>query len=82
MYLVPNPTKKYNDFSYKYLRGNRKAAENKNIFRKISDNEYIFLTQFNNKNNVGTNFTLENFSNEKAMEGILVLPHLKEMQCL
>lgn len=65
MYLVPNSTKKYNDFSYKYLRGNRKATENKNIFRKISENEYIFLTQFNKKNNVGTNFTLENFSDEK-----------------
>ena len=35
-------------------------TENKNIFRKINENEYIFLTQFNQNNNVGTNFTLVN----------------------
>tara|TARA_B100000900_G_scaffold297701_1_gene256229 strand:+ start:450 stop:1526 length:1077 start_codon:yes stop_codon:yes gene_type:complete len=65
MFIVPESTKKYNDFSYKYLKGNRKATENKNIFRKINEYEYIFLTQFNQKNNVGTNFTLENFQGEK-----------------
>ena len=65
MFIVPESTKKYNDFSYKYLKGNRKAVDNKNIFRKINENEYIFLTQFNQKNNVGTNFTLENFIEEK-----------------
>ena len=65
MFIVPESTKKYNDFSYKYLKGNRKAFDNKNIFRKINENEYIFLTQFNQKNNVGTNFTLENFDGEK-----------------
>lgn len=65
MYIVPESTKKYNEFSYKYLRGNKKAIDSKNIFRKINDREYIFLTQFNPKNNVGTNFTLENFEGEK-----------------
>ena len=65
MFVVPESTKKYNDFSYKYLKGNRKAVDNKNIFRKINENEYIFLTQFNQNNNVGTNFTLENFKGEK-----------------
>ena len=61
MFIVPESTKKYNDFSYKYLKGNRKAVDNKNIFRKINENEYIFLTQFNQNNN----FTLENFKGEK-----------------
>lgn len=65
MFIVPESTKKYNDFSYRYLKGNKKAVNNKNIFRKINESEYIFLTQFNQKNNVGTNFTLENFSDEK-----------------
>ena len=63
MFIVPEYPKKYNDFSYRYLKGNKKAVNNKNIFRKINESEYIFLTQFNQKNNVGTNFTLENFSN-------------------
>ena len=32
MFIVPESTKMYNDFSYKYLKGNRKAVDNKNIF--------------------------------------------------
>ena len=67
MYVVPDSTKKYNDFSYKYLKGNKKAIDNKNIFRKISENDYIFLSQFNKNNNVGTNFTLESFSGNKLV---------------
>lgn len=67
MYVVPDSTKKYNDFSYKYLKGNKKAIDNKNIFRKISENDYIFLSQFNKNNNVGTNFTLESFSGNKLI---------------
>ena len=83
MFVVPESTKKYNDFSYKYLKGNRKATENKNIFRKINENEYIYLTQFNQKNNVGTNFTLENFSDEKlnfkiSSTSIRYIPDLKK----
>ncbi len=83
MFIVPESTKKYNDFSYKYLKGNRKAIDNKNIFRKINENEYIFLTQFNQKNNVGTNFTLENFIEEKlnfkiSSTSIRYIPELKK----
>ena len=83
MFVVPESTKKYNDFSYKYLKGNRKATDNKNIFRKINENEYIYLTQFNQKNNVGTNFTLENFSDEKlnfkiSSTSIRYIPDLKK----
>ena len=33
MFIVPESTKKYNDFSYNYLKGNRIAVDNKNIFR-------------------------------------------------
>ncbi|MCH1485105.1 MAG: LptF/LptG family permease [Flavobacteriaceae bacterium] len=83
MFIVPESTKKYNDFSYKYLKGNRKAVDNKNIFRKINENEYIFLSQFNQKNNVGTNFTLENFIEEKlnfkiSSTSIRYIPELKK----
>ena len=83
MFIVPESTKKYNDFSYKYLKGNRKAVDNKNIFRKINENEYIFLTQFNQKNNVGANFTLENFNDEKlnfkiSSTSIRYIPELKK----
>tara|TARA_B100000959_G_scaffold102928_1_gene108516 strand:+ start:7 stop:1092 length:1086 start_codon:yes stop_codon:yes gene_type:complete len=61
IFIVPDASKDFNEFSYKYLKGSKKSIDNKNIFRKINDNEYIYLTQFNMKNNIGTNFTLEHF---------------------
>lgn len=65
IFIVPSASKDFNEFSYKYLKGSKKSIDNKNIFRKINDNEYIYLTQFNTKNNIGTNFTLEHFDGNK-----------------
>ena len=65
IFIVPSASKDFNEFSYKYLKGSKKSIDNKNIFRKINDNEYIYLTQFNTKNNIGTNFTLEHFNKNK-----------------
>ena len=65
IFIVPDASKDFNEFSYKYLKGSRKSIDDKNIFRKINDNEYIYLTQFNVKNNIGTNFTLEHFQENK-----------------
>tara|TARA_B100000427_G_scaffold141583_1_gene117908 strand:+ start:803 stop:1888 length:1086 start_codon:yes stop_codon:yes gene_type:complete len=65
IFIVPNASRDFNEFSYKYLKGSKKSIDDKNIFRKINDNEYIYLTQFNTKNNIGTNFTLEHFERNK-----------------
>jgi len=60
---VPNASKDFNEFSYKYLKGSRKSYDSKNIYRQISPNDFIYLSQFNPKSNVGSNFTLEHFEN-------------------
>ena len=65
IFIVPDASRDFNEFSYKYLKGSKKSIDDKNIFRKINDNEYIYLTQFNTKNNIGTNFTLEHFDGNK-----------------
>ena len=61
MFIVPNASKDFNEFSYKYLKGSRKSYDSKNIYRQISPNDFIYLSQFNPKSNVGSNFTLEHF---------------------
>ncbi len=65
IFIVPDASKNFNEFSYKYLKGSAKSVNDKNIFRKINDNEYIYLTQFNIKTNIGSNFTLEHFDKNK-----------------
>ena len=61
LFIVPDASKDFNEFSYKYLKGSRKSYDSKNIYRQISPNDFIYLSQFNPKSNVGSNFTLEHF---------------------
>jgi lipopolysaccharide export system permease protein len=61
LFIVPNASKDFNEFSYKYLKGSRKSYDSKNIYRQISPNDFIYLSQFNPKSKVGSNFTLEHF---------------------
>jgi len=61
LFIVPDASKDFNEFSYKYLKGSRKSYDSKNVYRQISPNDFIYLSQFNPKSNVGSNFTLEHF---------------------
>ncbi len=62
LYLAPKASKGYNEFEYKYLKHGRKDKETRNIFRQISDDDYIYVSNFDPKNKVGTQFTLEHFN--------------------
>jgi lipopolysaccharide export system permease protein len=61
LFIVPNASKDFNKFSYKYLKSSKKSYDSQNIYRQISPNDFIYLSQFNPKSNVGSNFTLEHF---------------------
>jgi lipopolysaccharide export system permease protein len=61
MYLAPKASKGFNEFEYKYLRGNKKDKVTSNIYRQISDNDIIYVSNFNTRDKRGSNFTLEHF---------------------
>ncbi len=65
MYLAPIASKGFNEFDYKYLHPHRKVTEDSDVFRQINDNEFIYVSSFNAKNKMGTNFTLEHIENNK-----------------
>ncbi|WP_338730925.1 LptF/LptG family permease [Mangrovimonas cancribranchiae] len=67
MYLAPEASKGFNDFTYKYLKKGRKAQETQNVYRQINDNDYIYVSSFDVKRNIGRNFTLEHFENDKMV---------------
>ena len=61
-YLAPYSSKKYNEFSYEYLNKRRgKDRERANVYRQVSDKDYIYVSYFNVKEKSGNNFTLEHF---------------------
>jgi len=61
MYLAPAASKGFNQFKYKYLKGNKKAVETQDIYRQINDNDFIYVSRFDVKSKRGTKFTLEHF---------------------
>ena len=65
MLLAPQASKGFNEFKFKYLKGNKKDKQTQNIYRQINDNDYIYVSSFNTKNNTGSNFTLEHVVDNK-----------------
>jgi lipopolysaccharide export system permease protein len=59
MFLTPKASKGYNEFTFKYLKGNKKDKVTQNLFRQINDNDYIYVSSFNPNNKTGYDFTLE-----------------------
>ncbi|MEP3836206.1 MAG: LptF/LptG family permease [Algibacter sp.] len=70
LFLAPKASEGFNDFSYKYFKKGRSAVENTNVFRQINDNEIIYVSNFNVKNKVGNNFSLEHFKDNKLKSKI------------
>lgn len=65
LYLAPNASKGFNDFNYKYLKSNKSPIDNRNVYRQINDNDYIYVSSFDVKQQRGQNFTLEHFEDNK-----------------
>ncbi|UOK42410.1 MULTISPECIES: LptF/LptG family permease [Flavobacterium] len=63
--LVPNASKGYNDFRYTYLKNNPKVRENLDVYRQISKDEFIYVSNFNYMSKMGFNFSLEKFKGDK-----------------
>lgn len=61
MYLAPKASKGFNEFSYTYLKKGKQDRDQSNVFTQINDNDYIYVSYFNVKENIGSNFTLEHF---------------------
>ncbi len=65
LFLAPEASKGFNEFDYKYFKKHKSATENRNVFRQINENDYIYVSSFDSKSNLGQNFTLEHFEGNK-----------------
>jgi len=61
MYLAPLASKGFNEFTYKYLKKNKKVQQTNDIYRQIGENDYLYVSSFMPKRNQGMNFTYEHF---------------------
>ena len=67
IFLVPSASAGFKNFRYKYLIGNgqNEVRDNSDVFRQISKDEYLFVTNFNETSKMAFNFTLEKFEGDK-----------------
>jgi lipopolysaccharide export system permease protein len=67
-FIVPKSSEGFNNFRYTYLRGDGKQAmrgDNTDVFRQISDNEFIYVNSFNTETKTAYNFSYEKFKKDK-----------------
>lgn len=66
-FLLPKASEGYNDFRYKYLKTGAQVRESLDVYRQISDTEFIYVSNFNIASQTGYNFVYEKFKGEKLV---------------
>ncbi len=69
MFLAPKASEGYNEFDYKYFK-KKSAVDNKNVFRQVNDNDFIYVSRFDSGKKEGKNFALEHFEGNKLVTKI------------
>ncbi|MDI5899511.1 LptF/LptG family permease [Flavobacterium yafengii] len=72
-FVVPAASEGFNNFRYTYLKGGGKEAmrgDNTDVYRQISDTEFIYVNSFNTESKTAFNFSLEKFKNQKLVHKI------------
>lgn len=68
-FLAPKASEGFKNFRYLYLIGNGKneMRETSDVYRQISDTEFIYVSNFNQEAKTGYNFVFEKFDGEKLL---------------
>lgn len=69
-FVVPAASEGFNNFRYTYLRTGGKEAmrgDDTDVYRQISDTEFIYVNSFNTLSKTAFNFSLEKFDKEKLI---------------
>ena len=70
MFIVPEKNKSFNEFQFKYLSKNKKDRNLSNLYKQISENEYIYVSSYNPTRSQAYNFSYELFNENKLLEKI------------
>ena len=64
MFIVPNASRGFKEFKYKYISRKKNDRTTSNLYKQINDNEFIYVSSYDPKRKRGNNFTLEHFKGE------------------
>lgn len=68
MFIVPNASKGFNEFKFKYLKKGKQDRVTSNIFNQLNENDFIYVSSFDPARQIGYNFTFEHFNEENKLE--------------
>ncbi len=68
MFIVPNASKGFNEFKYKYLKKGKKDRVTSNIFNQLNENDFIYVSSFDPARKIGYNFTFEHFNEQNQLD--------------
>ena len=65
MFVVPEASKGFNEFNYKYLNKKLEIRNTSRVFKQISKNEFVYVSSYNPTRERAMDFSLEYFDNER-----------------
>ncbi len=68
MFIVPNASKGFNEFKYKYLKRGKQDRVTSNIFNQLNENDFIYVSSFDPARKIGYNFTFEHFNDQNQLD--------------
>ncbi|MGS0524510.1 LptF/LptG family permease [Zobellia nedashkovskayae] len=68
MFIVPNASKGFNEFKYKYLKKGKQDRVTNNIFTQLNANDFIYVSSFDPARQIGYNFTFERFNEKNELD--------------
>jgi lipopolysaccharide export system permease protein len=68
MFIVPNASKGYNEFKFRYLKKGKQDRITSNIFNQLSENDFIYVSKFDPARQSATKFTFERFNEDNTLD--------------
>ncbi len=79
-FIAPKASDVYNNFRYTYLIGNGQSemhGQSVDVYRQISKDEFIYVSNFNTVSKMAFNFTLEKFNTDKTLNYKITASRIK-----
>lgn len=68
MFIVPNASKGYNEFKFKYLKKGKQDRITSNIFNQLNENDFIYVSNFDPARQNANKFTFERFNDDNTLD--------------
>ncbi|WP_394746674.1 LptF/LptG family permease [Spongiimicrobium salis] len=68
MFIVPDASKGFNEFKFKYLKRGKQDRVTSNIYNQLNENDFLYVSSFRPARQIGYNFSLEHFNDEGKLE--------------